>query len=128
ELILAHGKVRAFWGWEQERTLAYFPGEALFVIDHVVAQRRATVVSRARLVPGRIPLVFVPLSGTPSSGRGWYSPRFGEAQEIEEHCVSAHGADVWLGFALRWGARRPRAQLSLDKRRIFLDERAYDLT
>jgi len=107
--LWARAKLEAYQGWSQERTLALFPGQALIVVDAVEAKRAATVVSRARLLPGNAPVRFVPLAGDASQRGTAYAPEFNKVFDIAEHSVRGAGRQVRLAYALAWGSADPLA-------------------
>jgi hypothetical protein len=101
----AWGSLRAFQGWTHHRTVALFPGRALLVFDWIEAFRHAVVASSARLVPGKIPLRFMPLFGEPSTHHNAYAPRMNAVHDLEVQRVQSRGRQVVLGYALLWGAQ-----------------------
>lgn len=98
------GSLRAFQRWTQHRTLAFFPGKLLVVVDDVAVPKAGEVVSRARIAPGTSPLQFRVLLGDHQSGKALYAPHFGEVREIDEHRARGSGKRVRLAYALIWGS------------------------
>jgi uncharacterized heparinase superfamily protein len=125
--LAVRASLRAFQGWEQERTLLLFPHKALVVLDEVRAPAAATVVSRLREVRGTTPLRFVALAGEAQQRSTAYAPEFGRTFEATEHAVQAYGRRVHLAYALLWGASEVKLHLGFERKEVELEGQRYRL-
>ncbi|MFN0063056.1 MAG: heparinase II/III family protein [Myxococcaceae bacterium] len=119
--IFLRASLEAFQGWVQDRRVLYFPERALIVIDKVHCAKPSKVVSRARFLPGRTPLRFVPLAGEGAQRASAYAPEFGIRFEVTEHAVSVHAKDARLGYALLWNAQDVRLHENVEGWFVVLD-------
>lgn len=120
-------QLRAFQGWRQKRWACLFFQHAWVVCDEVSAERAVHAVSRARLLPGRATVRFVPLLGEPAQRATGYAPCFGPVYDIEEHSVSASGKVIRLAYALVFGEWGLRLRWDSEKPVVEFNGRSFTL-